>query len=54
MGYYLSDCNMDGEVKYQGLSNDIDDLIFFNILSHPQNPSFFTNFFMEEQVPEKE
>ncbi len=54
MGYYLSDCNMDGDVKYQGLSNDIDDLIFFNILSHPQNPNFFTNFFMEEQVPEKE
>ena len=50
-GYYLSDTNMDGEVLYQGLNNDIDDLIFFNILSHPQNPSFFTNFFIEEQVP---
>ncbi len=53
-GYFLSDCNMDGEVLYQGLNNDIDDLIFFNILSHPENPNFFTNFFIEEQVPEKE
>ena len=53
MGYHLSDCNLDGDVKYQGLGNDIDDLIFFNILSHPKNTSFFTNFFMEEQVPVK-
>jgi len=53
MGYHLSDCNLDGDVKYQGLGNDIDDLIFFNVLSHPKNTSFFTNFFMEEQVPAK-
>ena len=50
-GYYLSDTNLDGDTRYQGLSNDIDELIFFNVLNHPDNPNFFTNFFIEEQVP---
>lgn len=53
-GYYLSDCNLDGDVRYQGGNNDIDDYIFFNVFSHPANTSFFTNFFIEEQVPERE
>jgi hypothetical protein len=52
-GYYISDCNLDGDTKYQGGDNDIDDFIFFNIFSHPENTDFFTNFFIEEQIPEK-
>ncbi len=53
-GYSLSDCNLDGDIKYQGGDNDIDDYIFFNVFSHPNNNvNFFTNFFIEEQVPER-
>ncbi|MFK7980562.1 MAG: hypothetical protein AB8G86_11310 [Saprospiraceae bacterium] len=50
-GYYASDLNMDGEVRYQGGANEIDDLLFFNIFSHPKNTQFFSNFFIAEQVP---
>lgn len=50
-GYYTGDTNMDGSVKYQGLNNDIDVLIFFNVLNHPENTSFFINFFITEQLP---
>ncbi len=50
-GYFSSDTNMDGEVKYQGLNNDIDQLIFFNVLQHPLNVNFFVNFFITEQLP---
>ena len=53
-GYSLSDCNLDGDIKYQGGNNDIDDYIFFNVFSHPDNVNFFTNFFIEEQVPERQ
>ena len=53
MGYYISDCNLNGDITYQGLGNDIDDYIFFNILTHPINVNNFTNFFIEEQVPER-
>jgi len=51
-GYYLGDVNLDGAVKYQGLNSDAD-LIFFNVLFHPQNLNLFTSFFIEEQVPIK-
>lgn len=50
-GYYRSDTNMDGEVRYQGGDNDIDDLIFFNIFSFPDNTNFFSNYFIREQIP---
>ncbi len=49
-GYYNSDTNMDGQIIYQGGNNDIDNLIFFNVFSHPNNINFFTNFFIEEQI----
>jgi hypothetical protein len=51
-GYYNGDTNMDGEEKYQGLKNDIDALIFTNILEHPGNVESFLNFFIIEQLPE--
>ncbi|RMG80339.1 MAG: hypothetical protein D6714_14835, partial [Bacteroidetes bacterium] len=50
-GYRSGDTNLDGEVKYQGLGNDIDVLIFFNILFHPENTNSFINFFITEQLP---
>ncbi len=51
MGYFLSDCDLNGDVIYGGIGNDIDDYIFFNVLTHPVNVNNFTNFFIEEQVP---
>ena len=50
-GYYSSDVNMDGFIKYQGGGNDIDNLVFFNIFSYPQNTNYFTNFYIEAQLP---
>jgi len=51
LGYYGSDTNMDGKVKYQGPKNDIDAYIFFNVLFHPQNTAFRLNFAISEQIP---
>jgi len=50
-GYSASDLNLDGEVRYQGLSNDRDDFIFFNIIRHEENAKFYTNFYIVEQLP---
>ena len=50
-GYYGSDTNMDGKVKYQGPRNDIDAYIFFNVLFHPQNTGYRLNFAILEQIP---
>lgn len=50
-GYYNSDTNMDGRVKYQGPRNDIDAIIFFNVLFHPENENFRLNFAIPEQLP---
>ena len=50
-GYYGSDTNMDGKVKYQGPKNDIDAYIFFNVLFHPQNTAYRLNFAISEQIP---
>lgn len=50
-GYYGSDTNMDGKVKYQGPQNDIDAYIFFNVLFHPQNTAYRLNFAIPEQIP---
>ncbi len=52
-GYLNSDLNMDGEVKYQGGNNEIDELLFFNIFSYPQNTDFHSNFFIPEWIPIK-
>lgn len=50
-GYQDSDLNMDGQVRYQGGDNDIDNLIFFNIFSHPMNINYYSNFIIQEQIP---
>jgi hypothetical protein len=50
-GYYGSDVNLDGRVKYQGPKNDIDANLFFNIIFHPKNTTYKLNFFITEQVP---
>jgi len=42
---------MDGDVKYQGASNDVDAMIFFNVIQHPENINFFINFFITQQIP---
>ena len=49
--YFNSDTNMDGQVKFQGPRNDIDALIFFNILNHPSNENFLLNYIVTEQIP---
>ncbi|MEM6319091.1 MAG: hypothetical protein AAF960_15565 [Bacteroidota bacterium] len=50
-GYSASDVNMDGRLIYQGGNNDIDELIFYNIITHPKNMTLFTNFYKKEQIP---
>jgi hypothetical protein len=50
-GYKQGDTNMDGSVKYQGAKNDVDALIFFNVLQHPLNTQSFINFFITQQLP---
>jgi len=50
-GYYGSDTNMDGKVKYQGPKNDIDAIIFFNVLFHPSNTEYRLNYAIFEQIP---
>ncbi len=49
MGYHIGDTNLDGDVKYQGPTNDVDNLIFFNVLSHPANTTFSPLFLITEQ-----
>jgi hypothetical protein len=52
-GYYPGDNNLDGYVKYQGPANDIDQFIFFNIISrHPGNVNKYVNYYITEQLPE--
>jgi hypothetical protein len=48
-GYYLGDTNLDGDVKYQGLANDVDSLIFFNVIDHPNNTADNPLFIISEQ-----
>jgi hypothetical protein len=50
-GYKQGDTNMDGSAKYQGLNNDVDLMIFFNVLQHPGNTNFFINYFISQQLP---
>jgi hypothetical protein len=51
-GYYPGDNNMDGRVKYQGPANDVDQYIFFNIISrHLGNAQKYINYYINEQLP---
>ncbi len=49
-GYLNGDTNMDGKTIYLGNNNDIDLMIFFNVLLHPENQQVFTNFYMTDHV----
>ena len=52
-GYYAGDNNLDGEVKFQGPGNDLDQFIFFNIIArHPGNVGNNVNYYIEQQIPE--
>jgi len=46
-GYYTSDTNMDGEVRYQGIDNDVNTMIFFNVISYPDNLNKNSNYVIE-------
>jgi hypothetical protein len=48
-GYKLGDTNLDGDVKYQGPKNDVDAMIFFNVLSHPANNTVSKLYIVSEQ-----
>ncbi len=50
-GYLQSDTNLDGKAIFQGLNNDVDGMIFFNVLFHPANVNTLINFFITEQLP---
>lgn len=50
-GYELGDNNMDGEVRYQGPKNDVDELQFFNVILHLENIDFRPNKIIYEQLP---
>jgi hypothetical protein len=51
-GYYPGDNNLDGRVKYQGPANDVDQYIFFNIISrHPGNVQKYINYYITQQLP---
>jgi len=49
--YCLGDNNMDGELKYQGPNNDIDNLMFFNVILHEENLDYRSNKIIYEQIP---
>ena len=50
-GYRQGDNNLDGEAVYQGGTNDIDLLVFFNVLQHPGNPASNPIFVIYQQLP---
>lgn len=49
-GYFTADCNLDGNVVFQGPQNDLLHL-FLNILFHPLNNTFNIDFVVQEQLP---
>jgi hypothetical protein len=51
MGYKQGDHNMDGDAIYQGLVNDIDPLVFFNVIQHPANTTLNHIFVIYQQIP---
>jgi len=50
-GYQLGDSNMDGNMIYQGLNNDVDELQFFNVILHEENERALPNKIIFEQLP---
>lgn len=50
-GYKTSDTDDNGNYIFQGSGNDVDNMIFFNVLQHPGNTSVVTNFIIYEQLP---
>jgi len=52
-GYLLGDLNMDGNLILQGLKNDIDGILFFNILLHEENERALPNKIIFEQLPRR-
>jgi hypothetical protein len=50
-GYKTSDTDLNGNYIFQGAGNDVDNMIFFNVLQHPGNTSTVTNFIIYEQLP---
>ncbi|MCC6725601.1 MAG: hypothetical protein IT258_13925, partial [Saprospiraceae bacterium] len=50
-GYRSPDTNMDGKVIYQGGGSDIDQMIFFNVLLHPNNTLNSASFQIFQQIP---
>jgi hypothetical protein len=51
MGYKQGDHNLDGEAIYQGIVNDIDPLVFFNVIQHPANTTLNHIFVIYQQIP---
>ena len=52
-GYYPGDNNLDGEVKFQGPGNDLDQYIFFNVIvRHPGNVGNDVNYYISQQLPD--
>lgn len=49
MGYHIGDTNLDGDVKYQGPTNDVDSMIFFNVMTHPANTTVTPLHIVNEQ-----
>ncbi|MBI5917422.1 MAG: hypothetical protein HY842_18800, partial [Bacteroidetes bacterium] len=50
-GYRNSDTNMDGKFIYQGIGNDVDNMIFFNVLFYPGNVGSVINYIVNQQLP---
>jgi hypothetical protein len=50
-GYKQGDHNMDGNAIYQGQVNDIDPLVFFNVMQHPGNAAMNAIFVIYQQIP---
>ena len=50
-GYRQGDINMDGDVKYQGPANDLDAIMFFNVILYTANISYSPIFIIYERIP---
>ena len=50
-GYEQQDFNMDGKTIYQGPLNDRSSLLFYSILSHPNNIALLANYIALDFIP---
>lgn len=50
-GYSTSDTDLDGRYIYMGQGNDVDNLIFFNVLFFPANTAPVINYIVYQQLP---